>query len=149
LAPYKTNHSKTMQLPDCFYRVSIKGVILNEARDKFLICKESSGHWETPGGGLDWNTTPQEDLAREIKEEMGLEVTWVSDRPSYFLSGYQALNPDVPIVNIFFECKVNNLDITPSDECTEIRFVDKNDLVDLKTFPQVNQLADLFDPKNH
>lgn len=40
-------------IPDCFYRISIKALILNEARDKFLICQEDNGKWELPGGGLE------------------------------------------------------------------------------------------------
>ena len=50
------------KIPECFYRVSVKALVLNETRDKFLICEEESGVWELPGGGLDWGATPQEDL---------------------------------------------------------------------------------------
>lgn len=138
-----------MQLPDCFYRVSIKGLILNETRDKFLICRESSGYWETPGGGLEWDVSYREDLAREIKEEMGVATTWVADRPSYFLTGRQTLNNNIPIVNVFFECTVKDLNIIPTDECLEIKFVDQADLTDIQTFPEVKKLAELFKPENH
>jgi len=40
-------------IPDRFYRVSIKALVLNKEGDKFLICKKESGLWEFPGGGLD------------------------------------------------------------------------------------------------
>lgn len=36
-----------------FYRVSVKALILNETRDKFLLCKQGNGVWDLPGGGLD------------------------------------------------------------------------------------------------
>jgi len=71
-------------VPECFYRVSVKALVLNETRDKFLICQEENGMWDLPGGGLDWETKPQDDLAREIHEEMGLNIIKVAERPSYF-----------------------------------------------------------------
>ena len=67
-----------------FLRVSVKALILNEDRDKFLICKKENGVWELPGGGLDWDAEIKAELAREIQEEMGLETTWVGDSPLYF-----------------------------------------------------------------
>lgn len=130
-------------VPECFYRISVKGLILNDARDKFLICKEPSGVWELPGGGLDWGATPQEDLPREIMEEMGLNVVSVADHPSYFVTD-QSINRGVWFANVVYEVVVADLDFTPSDECIEIRFVDKNDLGDIRVFPSVQKVADMF-----
>ena len=62
------------QIPNTFYRVSIKGLILDETRTKFLTTLEEGGWWELPGGGLDWGENPIDGLRREIKEEMGLDV---------------------------------------------------------------------------
>ncbi|MEI6835424.1 MAG: NUDIX domain-containing protein [Candidatus Falkowbacteria bacterium] len=53
--------------------------------------QENNGLWEMPGGGLDYGETPQDCLAREIKEEMGSEAIYVSRQPLYFAS---ALNID-------------------------------------------------------
>lgn len=137
-----------MEIENCFYRISIKALILNETRDKFLITKKENGVWEFPGGGLDWGATPQEDLRREIQEEMGLEVLWMADNPSYLLTG-QTLNHGTWIANILYETKLEHLNFTPSDECTEVRFVNAADLVGMKVFPTVTKLASVFNPKNH
>ncbi len=136
------------EIPDCFYRVSVKALILNETRDKFLICEEESGVWELPGGGLDWGATPQEDLPREIQEEMGLSVTRIADNPSYFITA-QTLNRGVWIVNVLYEAELEHLNFTPSDECTGIKFVDKTDIENMKVFPTITKLADMFDPLKH
>ena len=74
-------------IPNCFYRVSIKGLILDETRTKFLVTLEKNGLWELPGGGLDWGESVENCLKRELHEEMGLTVTSVNPSPSYYLIG--------------------------------------------------------------
>jgi len=137
------------ELPNCFYRVSIKGLILNELRNKFLIGKDEAGFWDLPGGGLEWEATPQNDLTREVEEEMGLAVTKIASRPIYFLTGRQTVNPDVHVANVVYECQVTHLDFTPSRECLEIQFVDAKDILDLEVSDGVMKLAQIFDPQNH
>ncbi len=133
-----------MEIRNNFYRVSIKALVLSEERDKFLIVKESDGRWELPGGGLDWGVTPQEDLRRELREEMGLEATWIADNPSYFITG-QNHDKTIWVANVLYETELESFDFTPSDECTEILFVDKHDIKDMKVFPTITQLAEMFD----
>jgi len=57
------------QIPDCFYRLSIKALILNE-EGRFLLCRENIGQWELPGGGLEFGESPRDGIVREMKEEM-------------------------------------------------------------------------------
>lgn len=136
------------EVPECYYRVSVKALILNETRDKFLICEEESGVWELPGGGLEWGATPQQDLPREIQEEMGLTTTKVAENPSYFITA-QSLNRGVWIVNVLYETEVASLDFTPSNECVNIKFVDRTDIERMKVFPTITKLAEMFRPENH
>ena len=138
-----------MEVPECFYRISIKALILNGTRDKFLVCEEESGIWELPGGGLDWGATPHEDVSREILEEMGLKVTRVADHPSYFITDDHRLVGKIWFANVVYEVEVENLEFTPSDECINIRFVDKDDLENLNVFPNVRKIAEQFKPENH
>lgn len=135
-------------IPNCFYRISVKALILNEARDKFLIVKEENGRWELPGGGLEWNAAPQDDMRREIREEMGLEAVWVADNPSYFLTDLSGL-PDKPRANVLYEVTVASLDFTPSDECVETRFVTAEEAEKLDLYENVRIFCGLFDPVNH
>lgn len=140
-----------MDIPECFYRVSVKALILNEDRDKFLICKEENGKWELPGGGLEWGASPQKEIAREIKEEMALDVTWIAEQPSYFNTSAFELRSHGggQAAGIIYETEVRNLDFTPSDECVEIAFVNKETVGERKLFSVVLQLLDAFDPVRH
>jgi len=147
--PYKHKIFFMTEVPECFYRVSAKALILNETKDKFLICKEDNGKWELPGGGLDFGTTPQEDIPREISEEMGLKTTSVANNPCYFFT----FKFERPLIshgaNILYETTVEDLDFTPSDECVEIAFVNKETMGDRQPFSAVEQLLEVFDPENH
>lgn len=137
-------------IPECFYRISIKALVLNESRDKFLIVQEPDGLWELPGGGLDWGFTPQQDLPREIMEEMGIKTTFVAENSSYFFTG-ESRN-GIWVANLIYEAKIESLDFTPSDECVAVRFVGKEDidwLKNEKAYWNVQNLMDAFDPQKH
>jgi 8-oxo-dGTP diphosphatase len=60
-----------MDVPQCFYRVSVKALILDDERQRFMVVQEHDGMWELPGGGLEWGANPQEELIREISEVKG------------------------------------------------------------------------------
>lgn len=138
-----------IEIPNCFYRVSIKALILNETKDKFLLCKEADGRWELPGGGLDWGMTPQEDLPRELMEEMGLKATYIADHPSYLLIGRSTKNPNIRIANVVYETQLEHFNFTPSDECVEIAFVSPEEVGAMNTFDGPVELAKQFSADNH
>lgn len=135
--------------PQHFYRVSIKGLILDETRTKFLITQEDDGHFELPGGGMMHTETPQDCLRREIREEMGLEVLWIADVPSFFLTFNKGTNKDFWFANILYEAKLANLAFTPSNECVAVRYVTPEEALVFPAFTNVHALAKLFRESFH
>lgn len=134
-------------VPPCFYRVSAKGLILDEEK-RFLLCRESDGRWDLPGGGLDHGEDPRQGIIREIKEEMGLEVTSVGAAPSYFITA-QKDHKRYWIANIIYVIEVADLDFTPSDECQEIRFFAVEEAKDIPQFENIPEFLKVFDPSNY
>lgn len=132
---------------ECYYRVSVKGIAVDET-GRFLLAREDNGRWEMLGGGLDYGEDPIAGLKREIGEETGLEVTYVSASPKYFITSPR-LGHDTFIANVVYEVKLKDLDFTPSEECQELRFFTTDEARKEDLFPNIEKLLDVFDPNLH
>ena len=130
------------EIPNGFYRVSIKGLLLDEGRRKFAVILEDNGWWELPGGGLDWGESPEMCLKREFQEEMGLTVTDVDAFPSYYLIGQNMKQHWT--LNLVFEVKVKHLNFTTSEECQDLKFISPEEVSSINAFRTVKELAAAF-----
>jgi 8-oxo-dGTP diphosphatase len=137
--------------PDCFYRVTIKGLCVRDG--KLLLSRESenlSGQkWELPGGGLDFGEDIVTAFRREIEEEMGLKVTKMSKAPVYTWTWKYENRRSI---DWFYSCvlayrvEFEDLNITPSEECEAIEFFSKEEMEQLGLGGQVTPLPDIFNP---
>lgn len=120
-----------MQDTPCTCRISVKAIIKDGA-NRILLGREKDGAWELAGGGLEHDENPKEALAREVAEETGFIVDWISDRPVAFWT----INKEVgsPTLKWFafvaYEVKVSgefNPDHDTNDEIEEIRYVSREE----------------------
>ena len=133
-----------IDIPQNYYRVSIKALVYDQSRLKFLLLQERDGLWALPGGGLDHGELPHECLRREIREEMGLEVTSIAEAPSFLLSSKKADTSSHWVFNVLYETTLGSLDFTPTDECVAIRFVTPEEALTLPAFPSIYTFAEMF-----
>ncbi len=134
-------------IPDSFYRVSVKGLILDDSRRFLLICSDN-GHWDLPGGGLDFWETPEVALRREIREEMQLEIQNFEPRPWYFLTA-KGMNKEFYVASIIYEITLSSLSFIPTMECKEIGFFNVEEAQNMDLYPKTLEFLKLYNPKNH
>ena len=139
---------KSKDFPDCFYRVSVKGLFVKD--NKVLLVKEPlelSGQWELPGGGLDFGEKPQIGLKREVEEELKLNVTSISEYPIYvwpaLFEGWRNMDWYYSMV-LAYRIELESLDFTPTAECESIAFFSYEELQTLDLFDQTLPLRKIF-----
>jgi 8-oxo-dGTP pyrophosphatase MutT (NUDIX family) len=131
----------------CYYRVSVKGIAIDKA-GRFLLAREDSDMWELLGGGLDHGEDPIAGLKREINEETGLVVTYISPSPRYLITT-KRLNHETFIANVIYEVTLKDLRFVPSEECQELRFFTVDEARREKLFPNVEKFLEVYDPDLH
>ncbi len=121
------------------YFLAVKGII-RRSDGKMLVLKRSANDdhkpsvWETVGGGMDREETPQEALMREIQEETGLAVR--VDMPFNVFSFKKDTGEFK--VGITFLCEYLSGEVVLSDEHSEYRWIDPKEFADLESVPSLH-----------
>ncbi len=72
---------------------SVSAIIINSSGDKVFLAQRSKnkdfspGKWETIGGRMEINETPDQSLIREVKEEINSEIKSFNFFKDYFFNG--------------------------------------------------------------
>ena len=124
---------------DVRFHITVKAIIAHE--DKILILKkvlpstDGLGYWELPGGGLEYNETPQEALQREVKEETSLDIE-VGD-PLYTFTN---VRDDYQSVGIAFLAHPLHNTVHLSFEHVDYHFATKDELSQFLSGPIYNEV---------
>src|SRR4051794_14497092 len=107
-----TNDNNAYRFP-----VSVKGVVVRD--EKVILVRNSRDEWELPGGKLELGETPAECLAREIEEELGLDI-----EPQEIIGSWTySITRDVHVLVIAYGCSESSRrEPVLSDEHTGMRW---------------------------
>lgn len=133
-----------MHIPEAYYRVSVKAWIVdNSWRPLFARVAHA---WDMLWWWIDHGETPQEALVREIKEEAWIDVTWVDEDPIHFVP-YQTKRWFWK-ANIYYKTTLKNLDLIPTSECLELRYMDADEILEEPVFDQLRETCLLLMSKD-
>ena len=126
-------------------KVAQKALIIKD--DSILLVRDPRAEreiWELPGGRLNINENPKDGLAREIFEELGVEVD-VHEvvHLEQFLQGSEGKNALMISYRVSFkDLKVN---LKPDNkEIAEIRFVPFSEVLKLNLFPEYRRTIEIY-----
>lgn len=108
------------EVPNCYYRVSVKALITND-KDEILVDNERSTGWDLPGSGLDWGEDPIEGLKREVQKQLGCDATIDPQTVMIVPSSVNSHNQHV--LWVVYHADVNPEQVTSTDEVQEARFM--------------------------
>ncbi|ASA20707.1 NUDIX hydrolase [Paenibacillus donghaensis] len=120
--------------------VAVGGIVENE-QGQVLLVKTQHGGWVFPGGQVENGENLIVALVREIKEESGIDIMVSSLVGVYSNTATYKWHDgvtDVPTkVMLDFTCKPLGGELGTSDETSDSRWVDKNEVLELITAPAI------------
>lgn len=125
------------------FQIGVFATITDETGRALLVHRTDCDWWCQPGGGLESGEAPWEGVAREVREETGLEVA--VER----LVGLYSWAPREDEIIFGFVCRVTGGALATSDESDTVRFF-APDALPANTFPEhVHRIRDALrgDPR--
>lgn len=109
------------------FPVSVKGVLIRNR--KVILVRNDRDEWELPGGKLELEETPVDCVAREMMEELGLEVS-----PQRILDSWTyTIVPGVHVLVITYGCiERTEREAVLSHENKELRWFDLDQIDELR-----------------
>ncbi|MFC1762713.1 NUDIX domain-containing protein [Planctomycetota bacterium] len=123
--------------------------VITDTQGRILVATRgqdpAKGAWDLPGGFMDPGENAEQALAREIKEELGVNLTikqYLGTAPNVYL--YKGITYNT--VDIAFLCQIDTPEtIQPDDDITDASFVQVNETnIDRFAFPSIRHFAQMF-----
>ena len=97
------------------HRLTVVAAVLRDEAGRVLLTRRPPGRhmaglWEFPGGKVEAGESPRAALTRELREELGIEVT-----PGRLLHRSHHREPGLSIDLLFFEAEMGGEHPTPLD----------------------------------
>lgn len=138
-------------MPHLHYDIdfAVTAIIVHPNKDKILFCYHPKySFWLFPGGHIELDETPDQALIREVKEETGLSVEVLAEKPEVegedserglfrprFVSVHDAQAPHQHVA-FAYVCLSKSADIAQSDEHDSLEWKTKEEIEVLEGIPE-------------
>lgn len=137
-----TRDGREWEIPDAFYRISIKVLILSEDDELLVVQDTTNGTWEVPGGGLDHGESIQQTAVREIMEELGVTLLKHDAEPLAITLGEHPNN--YPTLMLYYRGKISGFDFR-LEKKFKSAFVTKQEFLELPMLGDEAPIKDFAD----
>ncbi len=135
--------------PNALLQAEIGQKIFLVKDGKVLMCKNAKEDffenlWDFPGGRMHKGEQPKEALARELKEELGVE--FIIGTPLFTSITYQTPS-NIPRYYVIFEATLTNLNAeftVAEDEIAELKWVGAEDVATLPTWDDWREFLNIY-----
>ncbi|HHB90750.1 MAG TPA: NUDIX domain-containing protein [Anaerolineae bacterium] len=115
------------------------GALIVEAGRVLLVRRDvvpRKGFWAMPSGFVEYDEQPRDALAREIREETGLEA-----EIGRIIDVYPIADPNKPGVFLLFEARILGGQLQPGDDVSEVQWFPIDDIPwEALAFPQLKEV---------
>jgi mutator protein MutT len=131
------------------FGVAVKGIIRKNG--KILVVKRAAndghraGAWETVGGGMDKNETPQQALEREIMEEAGVKVNIIEP---FNVFCFRKDDGEFK-VGISFVCDWISGEVVLSEEHDEYEWIVPEEFMQMESVKSLHDEINMYAKKYH
>jgi ADP-ribose pyrophosphatase YjhB (NUDIX family) len=115
-------HPEGTRKTDYLYRLSIKGIIFNNAGEILFVKESGRDWWDLPGGGMDHGEDIKTAIAREMKEEVNLTGNF-SYKIVHVDDPAELKNAKVLQVRLIFVIRPEVMEFSPGDDGDEVAFI--------------------------
>lgn len=128
---------------------AVAAIIRDDSDDVLLHRRSDDGRWSLPGGAIDPGESPATAVAREVREETGLDVIPVSVLGIFGGAEFRHVYPngdEVEYTVVAFECRAVGGRLRAVDgEAVELRYFDPEGMPEL-TLPYPTALFQIQSP---
>lgn len=134
---FTPSSEKSLRCTDCGFHYFLNPsaayvALIYDRQGRLLVERRGNdparGTLDLPGGFSDMHETAEEGVAREVKEETGLDVV----RTQYLFSipnSYHFSGIDIPTLDLFFRCEVaDTAPLQAADDAAECFWLDPEDV---------------------
>lgn len=102
----------------------------------------SHAKWNFPGGSIDYGEHPKDTAIRETKEEVGLTIKALSDRPIIEVHTRDEVKIDYIILAFVCEYVHGDIDLTQDEETTEAKWFAVSEINFEETLPKTKEIIE-------